>query len=383
MIEDLPNLKFLSELYCEDAADAYLLAEYPSSNSTETVLQNRQRFIIHDPFPPPPPELIKQLGPHHLMCGWGDSVPVTSQVAPDAQLLDHWDRQLGPGSCPQWHALDLAAERNYITLFPLESVPPHRQVVDPQVNYHLHSKAVIADMDCAQADVFSEIRFPCIVKLSHGYAGLGNYLLRDSDDQQVMQAKLNQHWPDAKCVINSVIQNVVGDYGVQFYLRRNGQIVWLGFTEQHFDENKRWCGGAYSAAAQTLLRPHFESIVQAAGSYLHSQSYFGVVGVDILQDNQGQCFLVDVNPRLTGVSPFLMASRQFKNEGYDQGIYQASGRFPGTLNQLIAVAEKISDAKVLVLSACQQKPVTVCHLSVSSNSQERNQQILQQVMAGP
>ena len=80
-IEIPDDLRFLSELYAQDVPSAVLLTEYPSSNSDDTLFQNKTDFIIHDPFPPPRPELLKRLGPHHLMCCWGDKVPVTSDVA--------------------------------------------------------------------------------------------------------------------------------------------------------------------------------------------------------------------------------------------------------------------------------------------------------------
>ena len=94
-VELRPELDFLSELYFEDAPESRLLAEYPSSNSDDTVFQNRSQFVIHDPFPPPRTELLKVLGPHHLMCGWGNHLPVTSQIKPPAVLLEHWSRLLG------------------------------------------------------------------------------------------------------------------------------------------------------------------------------------------------------------------------------------------------------------------------------------------------
>ena len=150
---------------------------------------------------------------------------------------------------------------------------------------------MIADIDCLQAAVYESIQYPCIVKLSHGYAGLGNFLLHDESDEAAMRAELDKHWPDATLVINSVIENIVGDYGVQFYLRRDGSIVWLGLTEQHFTESNRWCGGTYSKALQTSLLEPFEKIVTATAEHLHSHEYFGLVGIDILRDQNGSCLL--------------------------------------------------------------------------------------------
>lgn len=378
-IEIPDDLRFLAELYASDVTDACLLAEYPSSNSDQTVFQNKTSFIIHDPFPPPPRELLTSLGPHHLMCCWGKDVPVTSQIAPPDALLEHWQDVFGEGGRPNWKPFD---ERDsFITLFPHQSLSAQQQVVDPVVNYELHSKEVIEKIDCPQAEVYDAVQYPCIVKLSHGYAGLGNFLLHNESDENAMRAELQKHWPDSTLVINSVIENIAGDYGVQFYLRRNGSVVWLGLTEQHFNECKRWCGGTYSRHLQSELLEPFEPIVSATAEYLHARGYFGLVGIDILRTGDGSCFLVDVNPRLTGITPFLMASRAFDVEhAFAEGIYQASFRFNGSLNSLIEAAGAFDDCRVMVLSAfeqtVQEAVSTICHISVSSNSQTRNRQIL-------
>jgi len=334
------QLKFLSELYVTDTSDAVLLTEYPS----------------------PPRELLTSLGPHHLMCCWGTHVPVTSQIAPPEILLQHWESVFGQSGRPDWNAF--SNDDRFITLFPHQSLTADQQVIDPAINYELHSKAVIEKIDCPQADVLDEIREPCIVKLSHGYAGLGNYMIRN-------------------LIVNSIVDDIENDFGVQFYLRRDGSIVWLGLTEQQFNDSHRWCGGIYSGSLQTSLIEPFSEIVQATAEYLHQQGCFGVVGVDILRDTHGNCFLVDVNPRLTGITPFLMASRIFEKESsFTEGIYQASFRFGGSLATLISLAESFSDCQVLVLSAFEEQtdePTTICHLSVSSKSQSLNRDVLNQL----
>ena len=105
-----------------------------------------------------------------------------------------------------------------------------------------------------------------------------------------------------------------------------------------------------------------------------------------MTDTAGQQFLVDVNPRLTGVSPFLMASRRFTNQGLTEGIYVASQTFDGSLVELYSAVEAMNDANrqaiVLVLSACEKEDAatTICHLSVSSTSQAENRQILQRLI---
>ena len=307
----MPGLNFLSELYAGDAPGCSLLTEYPSSNSDETCFQNKTQFAIHDPFPPPARQLIKVLGPHHLMCGWGRELSVASEIKPPPQLLEHWEKVLGPEAVPVWEQAPSNEVKRYITLFPHASVPPEQQVIDPVVNYELHSKYVIEQIDCPQAEVLDGVKVPCVVKLTHGYAGLGNFMIRSDADEAAMLEPLQHYWPDADVVVNSLIENIVEDYGVQFYLRPDGSTVWLGLTEQNFNQHQRWCGGVYASELQEGQLESLAPFVQATAQHLSGRGYHGVVGIDVLRNDVGTQFLVHVNPSQTGISPFLMASRVF------------------------------------------------------------------------
>lgn len=392
-----PNLTFLSELYAHDAPQAVLLAEYPSSNSDATQLQNRSKYLIHDPLPPPSRALLKVLGPHHLMCGWGRYLPVTSELPPPPELISHWLRIFGRAGCPVWQPLaldpvgtpsdEVGEQLKYITLFPHQSLPPQQQCIDPDINYQLHSKKVIEQIDCPQATVLDSITPPCIVKLSHGYAGLGNFIVRNQEDLTKMRQRCSADWPEAEWVANEIIENISGDFGVQFYLAKDASLVWLGLTQQEFDTHQRWCGGTFSANLQHELCERLCRIVEPVGEYLHRRGYFGLVGIDVLRDSKDRLFLVDVNPRLTGITPFLMASRIFaRQDGLREGVYQASRQFPGSIEQLLDRAEKVHNARVIVQSVFDQTTAadavtTLCHISVNSPSQDRNQEILKEIFS--
>jgi hypothetical protein len=380
-IKRISSSTSVSQLYASDSPEAWLLTQYPSSNSDETIFQNRTKFQIHDPFPPPPRELLQVLGPHHLMCAWGRDVVVTSQTEPDSRLLKHWAEVLGEDAVPVWKAYD--PSQRFITLFPHESIAADQQVIDPAVNYRLHSKEIIESIDCPQAKVLDQVTPPCVVKLSHGYAGLGNFFIRNAFDESMMREQVAQQWPDATIVVNELIENIVQDVGIQFYLRMDGSIVWLGLTQQQFNRNFRWCGGVFSALEQDEGRKRYESIVLATAAVLHKHKYFGLVGIDVVTNDQGQQFLVDVNPRLTGVTPFLMASRRLATQGATEGIYLASQKFSGTADQLYRAVADVSDGTVLVLSACEngEAGTTICHLSIHSASQADNQQILRRLIS--
>lgn len=372
----LSKVKFLSELYVRDVPGAALMTEYPSSNSTQTQFQNSTRYIIHDSYPPPPLGLLKTLGPHHLMYGWGTHIPVTSELAPPPALLAHWRKTFGEAGYPNWQAM--TPDKTYITSFPFETLSKAQQVIDPDALYKLHSKEAIAEISCSQAGVYDDVQFPCLIKLSHGYAGLGNFFVRNENDLTRARTQIATQWPDAPLVINQLLTDIVGDYGVQFYLNKQGEMTWLGFTQQVFNATGKWTGGIFNADIQDALYDDFQKIADPVSAYLHRHGYFGVVGIDILENKKGEFFLVDLNPRLTGITPFLMASRVFIPEGYTHGVYAASIDLTGNLNDAIKRVEAISDTRVLILSAYQAPDAETvkCHISISGKTSEACAQAL-------
>lgn len=366
--QSLTSFQYLSELYHRDAPDAVLMTEYPSSNSPDTRFKNTSAYIIHDPFPPPPLGLLKTLGPHHLMYGWGDKIAVTSEVAPPRALLDHWRDRFGAAGCPTWQPI--TDTQPYITSFPFETLDVTQQVIDPDRLYHLHSKQAIAEIDCPQADVFEDVQFPCIIKLSHGYAGLGNFFVRNAEDLRRARAQIADQWPDAPFVINALLVDIVGDYGVQFYLDKQGEMTWIGFTQQVFSDTGRWTGGVFNADQQDALYEDFARIAEPVAAYLTKNRYFGVVGFDVLQNKRGELFLVDLNPRLTGITPFLIVSRLLIADGYRHGIYAASVTLIGDLDDAIKTADTFTDTRVSILSAYKApgSPQVTCHISISGRT---------------
>ncbi|MEJ2669700.1 MAG: ATP-grasp domain-containing protein [Gammaproteobacteria bacterium] len=375
--DSLTEFTFLSELYAEDAPQGVLLAEYPSSNSTATRYNNTHKFIIHDPYPPPAYALLKVLGPHHLMHCWGGEMPVASEVRPPERLLTHWVRVFGEAVRPRWQSPN--GDARYITLFPFETLPTTQHFMDPEQLYALHGKEALANIECPQMKVLEKAKPPCVIKLSHGYAGKGNFVVRNEADLHAARAELERRWPDARTVVNEFMQDIVGDFGVQFYVRRDGEVVWLGFTRQIFNEQKHWAGGSFSADMQDTLSPHFEEMVRPVAKYLHRNGYYGVAGIDVLQNRSGSFFLTDLNPRLTGITPFLMASRILLGQaGLTDGIYSPSLSFSGTLRELIERADRITDARVIVLSGYEDLEAgrVTCHLAVHATSPDVAQKVL-------
>ena len=368
--ESLEKFRFLSSLYAADAPDAQLLAEYPSSNNARTLFKNNTKYIIHDPVPPPEDHLLKILGPHHLMCGWGCQIPVTSEICPPHFLTEHWNKFFEEECAPVW--TPPGKDSVYITLFPHESLPATQQAINPDCLYKLHSKEALKEINCNQPQTFQEMSLPCIIKLSHGYAGTGNFFVHSVEEFLKTRSLINYRWPDARFIQTEIIQNVIGDYCAQFYLDKQGHLAWIGFTEQIFNENKRWSGGHFDLHLQETLYKELYHIALPVASFLHAEGYFGVVGFDVLKNDKNELFLIDLNPRLNGSTPFLIAARLLVSKGYTYGIYTPSLPFNGSFKEFLDKTDKITQAKVLVLSAYESKAnnTSIFHVSIHAQSKE-------------
>ncbi|MCP5517733.1 MAG: ATP-grasp domain-containing protein [Verrucomicrobiales bacterium] len=372
-------MKTLSDYYAADFPSGVFLPEYPSSTNRRARFVNRERFLIHDPVPPPEDRLVNVLGPHHLLSVWGGALAAAPGVPPPHALTAHWRERLGTGL-----RMDGKAEgRPYITLFPLEALADAEHAVDPNAHYELLSKEAIPKIDCPQPSAVPRGRYPCMLKISHGYSSLGNYVLRSGDDDDRVSALLAQRWPGARVVRTELIREICDEYCAQFYLSKAGDMDWLGVTGQLFDAGGRWDGAQVHCDLQEVLQRELDPVVRPVAVYLHRHGYAGVVGVDVVRDGAGQLWVVDLNPRINGSTPLLLMSKAMGRRGWSSGWYAPSRRFRGSVGGLLAAARKLSPGEIVVLSYAAEESgrFTACHLAAFGESQADCRELMERLLA--
>jgi hypothetical protein len=73
-------------------------------------------------------------------------------------------------------------------------------------------------------------------------------------------------------------------------------------------EGDKFCGATILASDQdTPLHLEATRLAKLIGGVLHKKGYRGIFGVDFLLDAKGELYVLEINPRITGVTPLLTA----------------------------------------------------------------------------
>lgn len=290
-------------------------------------------------------------------------MPVSPGCPPPDRLLAHWEEKLGT----RVRQAPATSEEVCITLFPLEVIEPERHAVPPEVHYEVLSKEAISRIPCPQPAVVKPGVYPCILKLSHGYSGTGNYFLTHKADEFDACGVIRKNWPGARTVRTEIIGSVRGDYCAQFYLTRHGDIRWIGATDQVFDTRGRWNGAGIQAESQPELLDRLLPVVRPVAEYLHARGYFGLTGVDILRDTSDRLYVIDLNPRINGSTPFLLMFLAMRDRGLSAGRYYAGVHYEGNAGALLEAAERPRANEEIVVLSYFESPdtdTTECHVAV-------------------
>ena len=118
----------------------------------------------------------------------------------------------------------------------------------------------------------------------------------------------NAHLKPATLIVSEMITDLVGDWGLTFFVTRGGGCVFLAVTEQIVDSTKAWIGSTISYNAQDSLKQKFTPIMHEIGNWLHQHDYYGPCGADILEaapkgendDTSTTLNIVDLNVRTSG-----------------------------------------------------------------------------------
>lgn len=177
---------------------------------------------------------------------------------------------------------------------------------------------------------------PFVLKLQQTTFGKGTFIVKTESDRSQLLAVLpamleynlrstnesNLHLKAASLVITEYIAcSNPASFAVTFFVNRDGSHVFVGCAKQDLeDDSSSWAGASISYLDQDRLQQHFAATVADVARFLHLRGYYGTVGIDVLEDDFGTQWVVDLNVRPPG-SLVLSLLRAFLSDA--RGLHDA------------------------------------------------------------
>lgn len=357
----------LRSLWQDDGAsskEVIMIYESPATAVAlaDTSFFNDILFQFHD-YPLSSLEGKTVVGPLRYSCMTGNSLSVYLQHAPPTGLVEHWSKTIPDFTAPTF-CHEITKTATICAYLPLESLV-HQHMIDPHVHYELAGKDAIPYMTEKTTRLLPDTQQvrPCVVKVTHAMGSRGIFIIRNDEDEKECFDILEETGSPNYVVTDFV--DIVRNLAAHFFIHPSGDITWFGSSENLQDDKGNWSSDATIRCMQEQdeLRDLMAPYVQDVAQYCLSRGYWGACGIDILMDPTGQGFVVDVNPRVTGSCPALMAFQKLykADSNYSLGTFRRSGdhAFPGPASELLRQVDEFNAAhegemRVVVFSFCER-----------------------------
>lgn len=374
--------KSYSDLFEKDIAEARhaFILQYPSTaawafypNTSKYYIQDGSREETKVGY-----DKLCQKEPWRNLSVLGDAITGVLVRPPRDVLLSYWRDTFGY-NYDNLLVLERSVWCDYlnqhteieklIMLFPHDRILPEKHAVDPDMHYHVLSKVALRDMgyNCPRYDVFDltvtpleDIElpnsYPYLIKTTHGLSGEGTYIIRRVHDVEYCFRELRAYLVAGtvrEIIVSEFVKNEVANYCVQFYVARDGTPKLVGATSQLVSDEGVFQGGLIRYAETDMRRFHHE--ITATSNYLHKHGYFGMVGIDILEDRDGVLHVIDANIRVNGSTPLCLQRHTLQALGKHVAKYSSGYRMDGTLDDvLVALKPELDKRDLTIVSALEK-----------------------------
>ena len=371
-----------------DAEKVVMLFESPSSSSANSSFHNASKYKFHDWPPPKSTKSKEMLGPCRYGMMNGNKYPVFLRSgAPPAGIMDHWKEAI-PDYVPSEFVNKITENDTAYAYLPVEQIKNH--VNDPNIHYHLAGKDSIHLMTNKTTRLLEDTRTvrPCVVKTTHSMGSKGIFIINDDKDDEEFQQFLRESGEPTFVITDFV--DIARNVACHFFMHPNGKsVTWFGSNENHREPDGKFSSDSYlimehQQTLKELQLPFVEEVVK----YCHGLGFWGFCGIDVLLDSQGNGFLVDINPRVTGSCPALMTlSKLSIKYGFQVGLFRRSGKnnYHGPASELLAKVtayntENEGKSRIVIHSLVEysEKGYTKINIGVYGNNLGECKQVLNQ-----
>lgn len=371
-----------SDLFVEDISDAEyaFMLNYPATASWASY-PNTKKYFLQDGSSEATKtsyDKIFQQEPWKNLAVLGNAIPGIVTNLPPKLLVNYWREHFGFS----YDNIEVISRSRYLdelnhsdrfhkllTLFPFDHLKREKHAVNPDTHYHLLNKATLSELGVPHPqyetyyleqvnleDIHLPEQFPYLIKTSHGLSGEGTYIINNASDLNYCFEELRKYL-DIKLldtiIVSEYIKNVVQNYCVQFYVNKAGDIKLIGTTKQLVTSEGNYLGGIIDYRQTDMNR--FSKMIATIGKYAHQQKYFGVIGFDVLEDKDGQMYVIDVNFRVNGSTPLCLQRHTLLERGKEVAKYFSNYRIIGSLESiLLNLKTELDNKELIILSALEK-----------------------------
>jgi hypothetical protein len=370
-----------SDLFAQDITDARhaFILNYPAT-AKWAAYPNTKKYFIQDGSSEANKtsfDKICQKEPWKNLAVLGEDLPGIVINEPHKLLMNYW-REHFNFSYTNMELIDCSVYLDdlsqsdrfdkIVTLFPFDHLEPKKHAIDPDTHYYLLSKVALAELgvQCPKyksynlhtlslKDIPLPEQFPYLIKTSHGLSGEGTYIINSYSDLNYCFEELRKYLEIkllSTIIVSEFIKNTVQNYCVQFYVSKRGEITLIGTTKQLVTTDGNYLGGLIDYCQTDMSR--FFEMIAAIGEYAHQQQYFGVIGFDVLEDQDGQLYAIDANFRVNGSTPLCLQRHTLLKLGKEVAKYSTEYRMDGTLDSILVTLKSELDRKDFVILSARE-----------------------------
>ncbi|HEY9624155.1 MAG TPA: carbamoylphosphate synthase large subunit [Crinalium sp.] len=371
-----------SDLFAQDVTNhqSVFVLNYPAT-AKWAAYPNTQKYFIQDGSSEATKTSFDKICQKEPWKNWavlGDQIPGVVIISPQKLLLAYWREHFGfkydnteMMDCSTYLDDISNSDRidQAITLFPFDHLKPEKHAVDPNIHYRLLSKVSLAELgvQCPNYTSYNlhntELesiplpdRFPYLIKTSHGLSGEGTYIIRNSSDLNYCFDELKKYLSIQlldTIIVSEFVKNVVENYCVQFYINQKGEVTLIGTTTQLVSPEGDYLGGLIDYQKTGMNK--FADMIAAIAQYAHKQGYFGCIGFDVLEDQDGQLYAIDANFRVNGSTPLCLQRHTLLSLGKTIAKYSTDYRMDATLDSILTTLKPELDRKDFIILSALEK----------------------------
>jgi hypothetical protein len=258
-----------------------------------------------------------------LVASLGGANFLMPEQAPIEQVI-HLQEKLGikfpnllsyDNSDPVSYCGQIAAlpDKSLHVLHPYGTIDPAKFFISPEILFQMNKKTNLQNLTSSipgkispSIEELKNLEPPFVIKKETGAAGDGVKIVKNLEGLCSVEDFLSQ---GEEFYVEEYV-DAVNNYGLQFFIDSSGLPYFLGHNYQIVTSEGEYEGGC--CALEEKVDEGLLKVGLGVCSKLVEKGYGGFFGLDVLEDKEGNYFVVDPNIRMTAVTPVFLMKEKLK-----------------------------------------------------------------------